>query len=70
MWDKVTQKSRVRHLQLQDMRGAYNFACVFSPYALDLYTEVTCLVHWQVEAGLGSEIQDMRSMEIKCGRGL
>ena len=47
VWDKVTQKSDVHHLQ--DTRGTYNRACAFLPYALNLYTEDTCVV--EAEAG-------------------
>ena len=47
VWDKVTQKSGVRHLQ--DMRGTYNRACAFFPYVINLCTEDTCVV--KAEAG-------------------
>ena len=51
VWDRVPQKSRVRHLQ--ERRGTYTHACAFSDTVynviLNLCFEYTCVV--QVETG-------------------
>ena len=47
VWDRVPQKSRVRHLQ--ERRGTYTHACAFVVYILNLCFEYTCVV--QVETG-------------------